>query len=283
MGSMSEASSELADALMTARREERKYLLEPSHARRLVAALGQRLSPHRFNGEGANRLPDARHHVTTIYFDTPSRDLYAAARGASDSLKLRAKEYYDLHPKLTEVATDPRQLVRFRPVLFLEIKHKEGSFTGKRRIGIPKHDVPEFFAGGRITAEMIQLQERAFGRDAESVMTEVAALCRRFAEPLGADCLVHYRRSAWQDEAGTLRVTLDRALSFFAPPADLWTRDFALLGETLGVARATEPRLVLEVKSRVAEPAWLAQLLGELGAAAQPFSKFEAASRAVHG
>ena len=50
----------------------------------------------------------------------------AAATSCVDShLKLRAKEYYDLHPELTETATDARQLVRFQPILWLELKHKD--------------------------------------------------------------------------------------------------------------------------------------------------------------
>lgn len=273
-----------ADALMTAERREDKFLVPVAHARALATVLDQRLDSHRHRGEGANTLPAARHYVTTIYFDTASRALYRAATSHADNhLKLRAKEYYDVHADLAETATDARQLVRFQPVLWLELKHKDRSFTGKRRIGIPKRDVSAFFAEGRITTEMVDIQTESYGRDARDVLDAVADLCARCAEPLRADCLVNYRRTAWQDEAGELRVTIDTGLAFYAPPADLWSRDWALVRPTLGPAVASEQRRVLEIKSRAALPAWLVDALAANHIRPAPYSKFEAASAAVHG
>jgi hypothetical protein len=278
--------TEQIDARMTAHRREAKYLISTEQARAVVATLKHRLESHRHRGEGANRLPDAQHHVTTVYFDTPSRTLFRAATAAetSDShLKLRAKEYYDLHPGLTETATDPRQLVRFQPILWLEIKSRDGAHTGKQRIGIAKRDVPAFFAHHRITQEMIEIQEPSYGRDARAVLEAVAALCASCVEPLAADCLVNYRRAAWQDPAGEVRVTLDTGLAYFAPPDDLWGRDWALLRSTLGAPRVAESRRVLEIKTHGDQPSWLVELLIAQGIRAVPFSKFEAASRAIHG
>src|SRR5439155_26741350 len=99
-----------------------------------------------------------------------------------------------------------------------------------------------FFAHGAITAEMIALQEPSYGGDAKQMLEAVAALCASCGEPLAADCLVNYRRFAWQDEPGTLRLTLDQELAFFRPPADLWTRDCALGRGTLGTGVAKEKR-----------------------------------------
>lgn len=273
-----------ADALMTAERREDKYLVPVGQARALAAVLERQLDSHRHRGAGANTLPAAHHYVTTIYFDTPSRALYRAAKSHADShIKLRAKEYYDVHTDLAETATDARQLVRFQPVLWLELKHRDQAFTGKRRIGIPKHDVPAFFSEGRITTEMVDIQATAYGSDARSVLDAVAELCARCAEPLRADCLVNYRRTAWQDEAGELRVTIDTGLAFYAPPADLWSRSWALVRPTLGPAVAAEQRRVLEIKSRAALPAWLVDALDANQIRPSAFSKFEAASAAVHG
>lgn len=272
------------DARMTADRREAKYLLSAEQARVIVAALHRELVVHRHRGEGANTLPGAHHFVTTIYFDTASRALYQAALASGDShLKLRAKEYYDLHPELTETATEVRQLVRFSPILWLELKHKNGAHTGKRRIGIPKRDVPAFFAEGAITSEMVHIQERTFGQDARSVLRAVAELCASCAEPMRADCLVNYRRIAWQDPAGDLRVTIDGGLAFFAPPEDLWRRDWALVRQSLGAPVGVEPRRVLEVKSHGDPPAWLTVLLGAEGVDVVRFSKFDAASSSIHG
>ena len=195
---------------------------------------------------------------------------------------MRAKEYYDLHPSLAELATDPRQIVQYQPVLWLELKFKDGTRTGKRRIGIPKREVPRFFDDGLITPEMIELQRAPYGADSEAVLREIADYCARYDEPMQADCLVNYRRLPWQDEEGNLRVTLDVGLEFFAPPADLWQRRYALVRESLGAARRASAtrRPGAEVARRAARLADRAA-----GAARRRrvrFSKFETASQAVH-
>ena len=271
------------DAQMTAQREEAKYLVSLEQARVVLRELDTRLDAHRHRGEGANRLPQAQHYVTTIYFDTASRTLFHAASRSSSHLKLRAKEYYDLHPDLTETATDPRQIVRFQPILWLEIKSRDGVHSGKRRIGLPKRDVPAFFARGEVTPEMVQIQEASHGAEARSVLEAVRDLCSSCSEPLRADCLVNYRRKAWQDAAGELRVTLDSGLAYYRPPDDLWDREWALLRSTLGTPVASAEHRVLEIKSRADQPAWLKELLQTQGIQLASFSKFEAASSAVHG
>lgn len=273
-----------ADARMTAERDEVKYLVAAEHVPRFAAAMGRRLPHHRFTGEGANRLPRPRHFVTTIYFDTPSRHQYRAALDDHEhNLKMRAKEYYDIHPSLAELATDPRQIVKYQRVLWLELKFRDGARTGKRRIGLPKRDVPGFFAHGLVTPEMVELQRPLYASDGEAVLREIAGYCRRYPEPFQADCLVNYRRLPWQDADGNLRVTMDVGLEYFVPPADLWRREYALIRETLGAPRGRQTEAVLEVKAHGLPPAWLRELVAEVGAQRTGFSKFEAASRAIHG
>ena len=196
---------------------------------------------------------------------------------------MRAKEYYDLHPSLAELATDPRQIVKYKPVLWLELKFKDGSRSGKRRIGIPKPQVPRFFDDGLITPEMVELQRASYGEESELVLREIAQYCGRYDEPMQADSLVNYRRMPWQDEEGNLRVTLDVGLEFYAPPADLWERRHPLVRESLGAPAARFDAAVLELKSRGEPPAWLTELLVRFDARCARFSKFEAASQAVHG
>ena len=269
---------------MTAERDEVKYLVGREHAHDLALALGRQLPQHRFTGEGANPLPKPRHFVTTIYFDTPSRHQYRATHADGDhNLKMRAKEYYDLHPSLAELATDPRQIVKYKPVLWLELKFKDGSRSGKRRIGIPKPQVPGFFSDGLITPEMIELQRASYGAESEQVLREIAEYCGRYDEPMQADALVNYRRMPWQDEEGRLRVTLDVGLEFYAPPADLWERRHPLVRESLGTAAGRLDVAVLELKSHGDPPTWLTDLFNRVQARCVRFSKFEAASQAVHG
>lgn len=275
----SSATARDQDAHLTAHRREEKYLLSADVAKAVAVAANRHLVAHRFRGDGANLLPGARHFVTTVYFDTPGRELFRAAHGATTHLKLRAKEYYDLHPALTETATDVAELVRFQPIVWLEVKSRDAAFTGKQRIGIPKVDVPGFFAEGRLTPAMLQIHEATYGGDAVAALSAVAALCATCREPLRADCLVSYRRQAWQDPDGGVRLTIDHGLAFFRPPDDLWARKKALVRESLGAAVASEPRRVLEVKTRGPTPAWLR----ELALTPVEFSKFEAASTAIHG
>jgi len=271
---------DLADERLTAEREETKYLVPPVRWQVLAAELSLQLPGHRFTGEGANRLPDPHHCVTTIYFDTPSRALFRAAAATPDrNLKVRAKEYYDLHPSLAETATDPDQIVHYQPWLWFEVKRREGARTSKRRFRLPKRDVAQFFAEGRVTPEALELME------GDESLREVVETCRTFSEPLSPVCLVNYRRLSWQSDESDLRVTFDRELASFAAPRDLWARRHALVRSALGTPVAREPMGILEVKCRGALPAWLDDFLVRVGGPTIPFSKFVTASRAVeaHG
>jgi hypothetical protein len=261
----------LAEAQITAERQERKYAVPRDRVKRFVAAMDAQLGRHRFTGDGANRLPGAHHFVTTIYFDTAARDVFRSAAGAERSLKIRAKEYYDLHPSLTPLARDPRDLVRYQPVLWLEVKERDGDVTAKKRVVLPKARIPEFLAG-----EYAEIPGTPEAR-------EVGRVCRGFASPLGAACLVNYRRLAWQSTGHDVRVTLDVGLGFFRPPADLWSRRHALVREALGAPAGEESSGIIEIKTLDGLPGALAAALDAVGAQRVPYSKFESASRAVHG
>lgn len=278
--STSPADSRAADEAITADRDETKYLVPPDRLDAFAAELTRRLPAHRFTGDGANRLPDPHHYVTTIYFDTPSRALFKTALGdAGRNLKIRAKEYYDLHPSLAELATDPSQIVRYQPWLWFELKRREGARTGKQRFRLPKRDVHAFFVDGRVTPEMSTLASEGGGDGLEEMM----ATCRGLGEPIVAACLVNYRRLSWQSLTGDLRVTVDRGLAYYEPPADLWTRHQALVRSTLGPLRGTERHAVLEIKHRAQLPEWIAEALARAGVSSVPFSKFVAAAAVVQG
>jgi SPX domain protein involved in polyphosphate accumulation len=267
-------------ASITHDRVELKYKLARQRAADFARTLAEHIAEHRFEGKGANRLPRARHYVTTVYFDTESRDLYRAVRENEDNLKIRAREYYDLHPELLELATSAGDIVRYSPVLWVEIKGKQAGRTYKRRIGIPKADVTSYFETGVVSPAMREIQER---RGTDRVLDELQELRARYAEPLRPSCLVNYRRTAFQDSAGTLRVTLDQRLACFSATDDLWQQTRPLLRDYLGPARYEEPVCVLEVKSTEQLPEWLNVLLADSQAERVPYSKFVTASEAVHG
>lgn len=286
---MSESSQRERDARITADRRELKFWVGEREAGGLGDLLDHRLSQHSFvGGNAANDLPDARHYVTTVYFDTADRAVYQecqAGRGAS--VKIRAKEYYDLHTSLRAVAARPDALVRDR-VLWLEIKHRDGQRTRKQRFGVPRSDLASFFRAGTISPEMVEIQRLSHGEEAERVLAEVSDVCSRYGQPLEAVALVNYRRRAWQDEDAQLRVTLDSDLAIFEPPADLWERDLTLVRPTLGEPVLARRGRIVEVKLRDEIPEWLESALQRFDAGpavmascGRPFSKFLAASEAV--
>jgi hypothetical protein len=94
--------------------------------------------------------------------------------------------------------------------------------------------------------------------------------------------VVRYRREAFQDPHGTLRVTLDEGVQAFAAPRAAFDRG-ALDAPALGAAMREEPWCVLETKSRGPLPSWLEELLVRHAAPANEYSKMAMASRAVHG
>ena len=279
MSSSSPASDRSAqDVAITAEREETKYLVGARELPALSRVLSSRLSPHRFTGEAANRLPGAQHFVTTIYFDTPSLSYFSAAKSSAQSnVKIRAKEYYDLHPSLAELATDPEQILRYQPWLWFELKRREGSTTSKRRFRFPKTAAATLFDENRAPEGLIQSGSEA--SDAEFLISHVRAQSERVAP----SAIVNYRRLAFQNEDSTLRVTIDVGLSFFRVPQDLFRRTRPLSKSELGRAAGSEARAVVEVKRRTPLPAWLTQALADAGGSATGFSKFVAASEAIHG
>jgi VTC domain len=271
--------SKASDAAITAERVETKYLVEPVELPALLQKLGTELVAHRFTGEAANRLPDAQHFVTTIYFDTPLRRYLAAAKANQRSnLKIRAKEYYDLHPSLAELATDPEQILRYQPWLWFELKRREGDTTSKRRFRFPKLAAATLFDEQRAPESLPEGGvERA---DAEALIAHV----RGQHETVVPSAVVNYRRLSFQNPDSTLRVTIDLGLSFFAVPADLFRRARPLSRTELGRPARIEPRAVVEVKRLMPRlPDWLEATLERAGGASANFSKFVAASEAVYG
>ncbi len=256
-----------ADAEITADRDETKYLIAQEHRGGLVRALDRHLPQHRFRGEGQNLLPSPQHFVSTVYFDTPSRLHFRAAQeNEDDHVKVRVKEYYDLHPSLAELATNLDEVLHRPPWVWLELKRRRGTRTSKHRVRVERRLVPQWLAGHG---------ERASG-EAELVRSYVSAL----AEPLLAFGLVNYRRSSWQNESGGLRVTLDCELAFYEAPDDLWEKP-ALVRTALGKPRVREQRLLLEIKQREAMPSWLEAALADARARPVKYSKFVRALEAL--
>ena len=266
-----------ADHAITAEREETKYLVAPERLPGLTRSIAARLDAHRFTGESANRLPGAEHFVTTIYFDTKSLSYFRLAQQNQHSnVKIRAKEYYDLHPSLAELATEPEQILRYQPWLWFELKRREGLTTSKRRFRFPKSAAATLFEQN-LAPELTSSQSEH--SDAEALIAHVRAQSERVVP----SALVNYRRLSYQNPESTLRVTIDVGLAFFPVPNDLFRRTRPLSKSELGRPSGVEKRAVVEVKRLAPLPSWLEQALAESAGGAVSFSKFVAASEAVHG
>jgi hypothetical protein len=264
-----------ADQAMTADRSELTYLVPRRGWQGLVAYFDEWLPAHRYRGEGENPLPAPEHFVSTIYFDTPSRRLLRAAQSCSlEHVKLRAKEYYDVHPSLAELATSVEEVVHAPGDVWLELKRRTGARTQKDRIRLSK---PALW---RWLEERGLLNRSDYvGRDADAhILHEYLAA---EPEPLVPISVVNYRRCSWQSEPGDLRITLDSDLAFYDPTPEVRRRR-SLLREELGAPCEREPRAVLEVKHRgAALPSWLSAQLTLLRLSPVEYSKFVKSASAV--
>jgi SPX domain protein involved in polyphosphate accumulation len=263
------------EAIMTGDRLETKYLVAPERVAGLARAIGKQVPKHRYVGPGASRLAEAHHFATTVYFDTPTHALWkAACADVEHNVKVRAREYYDLRATHPSAVADARE-VPFEPTIWLELKRRHENQSSKHRFKLDKPAVPAFLQGAHSVPNSV-----ASNRELE----DIARFCRAVSGPLSASFLVNYRRLAFQNEAVSLRVTIDMDVAFYAPPADLWTRKHALTRGTLGPILGQEARAVVEVKRRTAMPDWLESAISDAhGEPVSSFSKFIHAGRAVFG
>ena len=151
------------DALIFADRVEHKYFLRPSEARAFVDGVTQQIGEHRFRGLNANTLPRPVHYVPTLYFDSETREIAQACERGDDNVKLRAREYYDEHPDLTEVVTSRSGVIRREPLVWLEVKARIGATTRKVRFSLPSNEVSDFLSEGVISQATLAQQRSSWG------------------------------------------------------------------------------------------------------------------------
>lgn len=278
------ARSHLHSTKMFEERSEQVYFLGTSSTERFIAGVSEHLGVDSFGRTGTDPSPSESpaHYITTLYFDSDTQEVARACEGGTEGVRLRAREYYDRLPE---------QGIRREPLLWLEVKTRNGASTRKVRFAIPSHEVQTVLSDGVITERMLQFESRTWGQSAKAVLREIAELCMNTVGPLKPDCLAHYRRQAWQDTDETLRITLDTELAFHRPPANPFQGGLSL-AEAIAQPLAEPPvaRLrhsLVEIKARGEQPDWLRNLIAEVGldpAREGPgtFSKFVAASHAVH-
>lgn len=260
---------------MFAERSERVYFLARERVDAFVTRVGEHLGVHEF-GPGTSSVHDpAAHYVTTLYFDSPLRDVASACEAGGDNIRLRTREYHDRRGAG----------VHHEPLVWIEIKARTGDRTRKRRFALAIDEAGTLLGEGVITPRL-PIFQRAQASHSATVLSEIVELGARIRGPLGPDCVVQYRRRAWQDDEERLRITLDTELAYHRAPAQPFTNGRPL-AERLGPACARLPHALVEIKLRREVPPWLDSLVDSLAlapafAGKHEFSKFVAASRAVH-
>jgi SPX domain protein involved in polyphosphate accumulation len=266
-----------SSARLIADREERKYLLAAAEAASFVASVAPLMPLHRYGGSS----PDAAaSYATTVYFDSPGRDLYRVAVSQPKHAKVRVREYYEVPLGLEQRAAEPPALDA--RVIWLELKVRDGQRSRKRRVCLAKHELERWFGALDADADD-QVGEPSQAPERAELAAELRRLQRELAAPLAPSCAVNYRRLSWQDESQALRITLDHDVCAFSAAAELLHERALLRRQFLGAPAFVEPHAVLEIKSAGAFPSWVAELLRAHGATAVNYSKFVMASRAVHG
>ena len=84
-----------AASAMFAERSERVYFMARERVEQFIAGVGAQLGLHAFDHSLGSVHDPAAHYVTTLYFDSPLRDLASACEAGGDNIRLRTREYHD--------------------------------------------------------------------------------------------------------------------------------------------------------------------------------------------
>jgi len=265
------AHSDSTSNAITSHRSEVKYLLSGAQAAKIRNLAMQNIVSHTFK---KGRFVT---FITTIYFDTKDCSFYhRAVANPKDNLKMRAREYYYFNEELIELSSSYDSLFEYSPDIWLEIKHRKDAHTSKRRLNVPKKLLVSFLAGEECKEEILganpddpkttvtyeMIADKLRGKGTSSLVPSVAA---------------NYQRRAYQNEGGSLRITLDANLSFHKISPELFQMRRPLIKENLGSPMRSMKDVVLELKSTCDIPAWLREAIGPLTPV--DFSKFRNSSK----
>jgi hypothetical protein len=264
---------------LVAARFEAKYFVARAAAAQLREQLATRLSSHHHSVPPGGLVSSAvRHITTTVYFDTARRDLCRAAMRMPMHLKVRARTYHD----------EPSFGGASEPLIWVEIKERDGARSRKRRAPVERAVAGRWFAALALDDQALVVSACDVNLAAHAepagimLLSDLTHTRVALGAPLLPSCVVRYRREAFQDAPGTLRITLDHDVQAFSAPRAPFASG-ALAHGALGAAMYEEAACVLEAKSIGGLPDWLTALLAEHGARAAEYSKLVMASQAVHG
>ncbi len=219
-------------------RYEHKYILNEQTYARLQDALEQHMTLDPYN---IDRKP---YTITNLYYDTPDDYLICASLSDpvyKEKLRLRA---YGVPEKDSKV--------------FLEIKKKYDGLVNKRRTALSLDEAYVFADTG------IRPEKKAYMN--AQVVREIAYFLehRRVSPKL----YIAYDRVAYFEKGNDdLRISFDRNIRTRRNELRLESGDY---GEKL----LADGYVLVEVKTSLAKPLWLCQLLSALEIRRQSFSKY---------
>ncbi len=271
-------------AFRTGRREH-KYELSPAVAAALRADIATRLPLYSY-------IPGRTEtFVSTVYFDTVDRVLFRRAeRSFDDNLKIRVKEYfYPVGNSANGRSAGDERIVRrenetieggllVSPTCYVELKERTGGVVTKRRLALPKAQVPRLFAGEDV-APFIE-GVNGVGTHGAGVASTYSRLCRELSRArVECSSIVVYHRVVYQESESDLRITFDDAIRVYAPRSDLYDRHSALTPAVLGEPLRRLDKTILEIKCPREYPAWLKSTLRRVST--KRLSKFTSSVRLV--
>ena len=159
---------------------------------------------------------------------------------------------------MTGVQTCALPISEESPV-YLELKRKYDGVVYKRRVQTTVPQADAFFSGGEEPGPDGQIRK------------EIARF-RDHYQTLIPSCLIVCDRTAYFEEAGDLRLTIDRNPRYRR-------EDLRLTGSLEGLPLLPEGWTILEVKVQQAMPLWLSHSLSEGGIFKSSFSKYGEAYR----
>ena len=247
----------------TFKRKEVKYRLNATQHRAVLRAIEDRMVEDKFG----------RSRITSLYFDTATRDLIA--RSVEKPLykeKLRVRWY-------GKAQRDGR--------VFVELKKKYKGIVYKRRVGCSNAAARVYLSRAatfKQACELFPLADAA--QQAESLTSqslqiahEIDAFMKRY-DRLRPSMFIVCERSAFAAAPGSddegLRITFDTGISYrdVLPGEEARSSYHPLLG--LGEA-------IMEIKTATAFPMWLVEALNGCESYPSSFSKYGAAYEACDG
>lgn len=222
-------------AITVMQRYELKYLLSEEQTAFLVEKLKGHMEADKYG----------KTSIASLYFDTPT---YKLIRESNEKPlfkeKIRLRSY--------GIATDDS------PV-FLEVKRKAFDVVYKRRVETTIPAVRKFFRG----------DDSAF--EGGQVSSEIRAF-RDYYKTLVPSCMIIYDRTAYFEQDGDLRLTIDENPRYR-------TSDLTLTKSMDGIPLLDRGMTILEIKVQDSMPLWLCEILSAGNIRKGSFSKYGEAYR----